>query len=460
MSFRHLPYLFAAAGAALLASPVWAEDPPPPKETQFFEKFDTNLDGRVTKEEFAAGSGDAAAFTLLDKNKDDAICPDELGLPADYKPKPRAERKPAPGDEGAKPGAAPGGRPGDEMRRKMKEMDADGDGRVSRAEWKGEAEAFDRFDKNKDGFLDKEDAPRGMGMGGGQPGMGGGRIDPEAVKARWKKMDRDGDGKVSKEEYTGDFDFANLDADKDGYLTDADLAKLGEAMGAGGPGGAGGGKAPPPLTPEEVAKRFAEMDKDQSGKVEAAEMPEMLRERMLKADADADGALSKDEFAEGMKKAQRGPGQGGPGQGGGKGGKGGKGGPGAGANGGGGGAGGPPGKPGEAPQAPGLEILKRFDHDHDGKVERDQFPGSDEKFAELDKDGDGVLTEKDFPAAPAKPPAPQEVPPAAGGLMATMDKDGDGKLSRAEFRGSNDEWRALDRNQDGWVDAEEAKAAK
>jgi Ca2+-binding EF-hand superfamily protein len=286
-----------------------------------------------------------------------------------------------------------------------------------------------------------------MGMGGGQPGQGGMKLDPEMVKVRWKKMDRDGDGKVSKEEYTGDFEFDRLDSDKDGFLTDTDAAKLAEAMGPGGmggkgPGGAPGGKPPAPPSPEEIAKRFTEMDRDQNGKVEAAEMPEMLRERMLRADTDGDGALTKDEFAEGMKKAQRGPG--------GKGGPGGGKGPGA--------PGGPGGKASEGPQAPGLEILKRFDHDHDGKVERDQFPGSDEKFAQLDTDKDGVLTEKDFPAAPAKP-AP-DGGGAGTGLIARCDKDGDGRLSRAEFQGTNDEWRALDTNQDGWVDAAEAGAVK
>ena len=37
MSVRVLPLVLVAAATAVLASPLWAEDPPPPKETQFFE---------------------------------------------------------------------------------------------------------------------------------------------------------------------------------------------------------------------------------------------------------------------------------------------------------------------------------------------------------------------------------------------------------------------------------------
>ena len=440
MNLRLLP--LAAAGAALLLAPLTlrADDPPAAKETQFFERFDTNSDGKVTKDEFAAGSGDSGAFALLDQNKDEVITPDELGLPADSKPKPRPEG--GRGGEGAGPGAPgqPGGMGGDkrgeEFRKRMKEMDANGDGRISRDEWKGEAEMFDRMDRNKDGFLDKEDGPRQ-----GQGGMGGMKVDPEAIKARWKKMDRDGDGKVSKDEYTGDFDFDRLDTDKDGFLTDADAKALPGMMG--GMGGPGAPKGPGRMpTPEEITKRFAELDKDQNGKVEPAEMPEGLRDRMLKADANGDGALSPEEFGEGMKRNARAGDAGGPGAlpSGKREGKGQPGEPGA-------------GKPGL--EAPGMEILRRFDHDHDGRVERDQFPGSDEKFAQLDKDGDGVLTEKDFPRPERQGPMPEK-PKAPEGLIAKCDADGDGRLSRAEFHGSDDEWRHLDKNQDGWITADEA----
>lgn len=437
MTPRCLPL---AAGLLVLCAPTWSradEPPPPPRETRFFETFDKDQDGRVTQEEFTAGQGDAASFALLDRNKDGAITPDELGLPADYKPKPRPPGEPgaagAPGGKG--PGAgAPEGR-GAEMRRRLKEMDKDGDGKITREEWTGLAEGFDRNDRNKDGVLDGQD----FAAGGGAGMQGGGRIDPELVKARWKAMDKDGDGKVSRDEYTGEFPFERVDQDKDGFLTEADL------KGFKGPG------AGP--TQEELERRFGELDKDASGKVEAAECPEANRERMLKADADGDGALSKEEFLRAMKRGQRR--EGGPG--------------GPGVPQGPGGPGGPsgPGGPGGSPAGP--ELLRRFDHDHDGKVTRDQFPGTDEQFAKLDRDGDGTLTEKDFPppapGGPGAPPTGTGAPGAGGGptpppapampSIPELDKDGDGRLSRAEFKGNDDDWRRLDANHDGWITSDE-----
>ncbi len=51
---------------------------------------------------------------------------------------------------GPGPGPGPRGDP-------IKDMDKDGDGRVSRTEWRGPADDFDRIDRNKDGKLDSEE---------------------------------------------------------------------------------------------------------------------------------------------------------------------------------------------------------------------------------------------------------------------------------------------------------------
>jgi hypothetical protein len=50
----------------------------------------------------------------------------------------------------------PPGRPGF-----VRRLDSDGDGRVSKAEFDGPVQHFDRLDKNADGFLSEDEAPMG-----------------------------------------------------------------------------------------------------------------------------------------------------------------------------------------------------------------------------------------------------------------------------------------------------------
>jgi hypothetical protein len=49
-------------------------------------------------------------------------------------------------------------------------------------------------------------------------------------------------------------------------------------------------------------------------------------------------------------------------------------------------------------------------------------------------------------------------PPSAlgGALFGILDKNKDGKISREEFPGTDDEWRRLDRDQNGWITPDEA----
>lgn len=91
---------------------------------QFFERMDTNKDGKVTVAEAEALG--KAKFTALDKNKDNVLAGDEL--------------------EGPHP--------------RFKRADANGDGKVTLAEATAKGQAmFTRLDKNNDKVLTRDEMP-------------------------------------------------------------------------------------------------------------------------------------------------------------------------------------------------------------------------------------------------------------------------------------------------------------
>ena len=156
----------AGRRARLAARPPAAPEPkagPPPPSGRFFDTFDANQDGKVTKEEF---TGDPEVFAFLDKNGDGVVTLDELGLPADYKP------RPLPKEQDEQP---PGGKGGAERSKRLEEWkarlaawDTNKDGKVTKEEYKGKT-AFETLDRNNDGVLTMDDL-RGPGEGGGPGG--------------------------------------------------------------------------------------------------------------------------------------------------------------------------------------------------------------------------------------------------------------------------------------------------
>jgi Ca2+-binding EF-hand superfamily protein len=367
MTLARLPSLPLLATVALVAfAGVGRADGPPmnppaapapaeaPRNSRFFDTYDANQDGKVTKDEY---TGDPSVFDVVDSDKDGVVTLAELGMPADYKPTPL----PKPMDQ--KPDAGRGGSLAERLekfRLQLAGWDADKDGKVTKDEYKGKL-PFDTIDRNKDGVISMEDL---RGAGKGEPGPAGAMPNAEEMRQRLKDADKNGDGKITKDEFPG-----------------------------------------PP-------ERFEALDRNRDGGVTGDEVEAALRDGMN--------------------------GEGGRGK----------------------------------------RMFQRFDKDGDGKVSRAEFPGGDEAFKAMDKDGDGFVTAEEVPTnrpgKGEKPPEPTGAPapttpsdpmaPAApapsgglGTLFAALDRDHDGKLCRAEFPGTDDEWRRLDRNANGWVEADEAK---
>jgi len=78
------------------------------------------------------------------------------------------------------------------------------------------------------------------------------------------------------------------------------------------------------------------------------------------------------------------------------------------------------------------KLLQQYDKDHDGRIQKAEYPRGDAAFRNLDRDGNGVIDATDFDPArapparpPARPPAPRVSPPAAGNRAAKLPQPGD-----------------------------------
>lgn len=95
------------------------------------KSMDTNQDGKVSIEEW---KGPREAFDRIDTNHDGFITSEEL-----------RQNRPGAGNRGRGP-------------MDLSQMDTNGDGQISKDEWKGPAQIFDRMDADRDGFIEKEEA--------------------------------------------------------------------------------------------------------------------------------------------------------------------------------------------------------------------------------------------------------------------------------------------------------------
>lgn len=121
----------------------------------------------------------------------------------------------------------------------VERLDLDGDGKVSTEEFDGPSEHFARLDRDGDGYLAANEAPpprRGPHPGGprqGRPGETRGQGPEDGGETRGEegqkggrpsfvaRLDQDGDGRVSAEEFDGPAEhFADFDVDQDGFISE------------------------------------------------------------------------------------------------------------------------------------------------------------------------------------------------------------------------------------------------
>jgi hypothetical protein len=109
---------------------------------------------------------------------------------------------------------------------RFRSMDADNDGVITRAEWRGSPESFRQNDTNRDGVLS------GAELTPTRPAQVRGRLRDERV-AQFARADRDRDNRLRDNEWTADFgSFEEADLNGDRVITRAEF--LSTARGAEG----------------------------------------------------------------------------------------------------------------------------------------------------------------------------------------------------------------------------------
>ena len=185
--------LVAAAAWSTLAISAFAQNPPPVNVDPFFATLDVNKDSSISKAEWKESGLMDASFPLCDASKDDKITKMEMAacaVPESMDPKKEGVLTvyaggrfviPSPGAPFPKPANAPpgitqatqmvsdspyvaGGPTGQDF---IKMFDADGDGKVSHAEWEKikndtvfKPYRWPQYNRNRDEWITVDEAPK------------------------------------------------------------------------------------------------------------------------------------------------------------------------------------------------------------------------------------------------------------------------------------------------------------
>lgn len=251
---------------------------PPPK---VIAKYDKDGDGKLNQTERAEArknrrpraGGEAKSGEGKDRPDDDN--PSEAN-PSKTKPD-KAKPSETKSDDDTE-------RASDRVADLFKRADKNADGKLTEDEVSAQAWVrLSKADKNNDGSVTIEEL-----QAAGKNRRGAGRQGGGADGDWMTRMDKNGDGNLSKDELSERAWslMSHADKDGDGVLSKQELATLRAQRGSrrGGSGGRAGGDM------------FTNLDKNKDGKLTEDEVPAHLWARLSKADKDADGAISKSEM--------------------------------------------------------------------------------------------------------------------------------------------------------------------
>ncbi|WP_395016635.1 hypothetical protein [Dongia sp.] len=203
MNIKRLALLTVAA--TTLATAAFADGGKGPGG--FLKSADLNKDGVIDQTEFQQSRD--KWFADLDTSKDGYVSADELKAFGD---KMHAEWAKKHGDQADKPDANK--KHGDFSQRILERVDADKDGKISKAEFDAEgSKMFGKLDENSDGKIAESEMPQRHWA------KFGGRM--------FDRMDADNDGKVTKAEFqaAGEQMFQRMDKNGDGIIEKDEMQK-------------------------------------------------------------------------------------------------------------------------------------------------------------------------------------------------------------------------------------------
>lgn len=229
---------WVALAALVVVPAAWGQEAKPAHEPkgpqQRFEQLDANRDGKITADEIPQDAPEhlKALLKNADKDHDGAVTLDEL--------KAFVRQRRAQAED-----------PKAMAEKLFKKIDTNGDGAISPAEFQAAMEKFHQFMQQHaqegEGHHGRHGQPDSLGAG--RPAQKeSGKVAPVAqvepprrprdpaearkrFEERFKEADKNGDGKLSRDEAFGPLkeNFDKIDADHDGQLTPEEIQKAQEA---------------------------------------------------------------------------------------------------------------------------------------------------------------------------------------------------------------------------------------